>query len=346
MYYIYTCFYIAENDTPDCITFEVIIDAMAKVVKPVLVIHGGAGVIPKNAITPELEAECRDSLKSVLLAGYKKLKETDSSMEAVVESVRLLEDSPCFNAGHGSVFTTDFTNELDAGIMDGTTGKAGGVSVVTNVKNPILLAKEVMDKTNHTVLCGVGAETFAKQCGLELVDQKYFYTARRHKQILEVTKDINAIVPRLDHDVDVKTNDADEKPNDTVGAVAIDSKGRLVAACSTGGLTGKMPGRLSDSSIPGAGFYADLDVAVAGTGNGDYFLRRSTCLQVAHLVKYEKLKLADACSKVVREKMPDCSAGVIAVDKDGNFTMAYNCEGMFRGFIAEDEEPQAFIWDY
>jgi len=267
-------------------------------------------------------------------------------MEAVVESVRLLENSPCFNAGHGAVFTTDLKNELDAGIMDGTTGKAGGVSTVTNVKNPILLAKEVMDKTNHVVLCGVGAENFAKQCGLELVDQKYFYTERRYKQVLEVTKDKTAIVPQLDHDVPVKTENGGEKPSDTVGAVAVDSKGRVVGASSTGGLTGKLPGRLSDSSIPGAGFYADSNVAVSGTGNGDYFLRRSTCLQVANLMKYEKTKVDVSCDKVIRETMPDCSAGVIAVDKDGNYALSYNSEGMFRGYITEDNQPHVFIWEY
>jgi len=312
-------------------------------------------VISRESMNAEYERSCRDVLRKSLKVGYEILKGGGSSVDAVVASVMVMEDDPHFNAGKGSVFTTSYTNELDAGLMDGWTGSAGGVSTVTKVKNPVLLARRIMDITPHTVLSGPGAELFAEKQGLEMVDSKYFFTQRRLDQLERLLQISTSAIPQpqviplpqLDHNVPVSKNGTpeDEKPNDTVGAVALDMYGRLATSSSTGGMTGKMSGRLSDSSIPGAGFWADRNLAVSMTGNGDYFLRRSVSHEIASLVNHANLSADEAAKKVIFGTLKDCDAGVIVVDANGNFSMPYNSGGMFRGFIDADGNMDVRIWE-
>jgi len=324
---------------------------MGSTTRPVLVIHGGCGVIARKSMTPEYENDCREALKKSLQTGYDILKAGGSAVDAVVAAVMYMEDDPHFNAGKGSVFTTSYTHEMDAGIMDGRTGAAGGVTTLTRIKNPILLARRVMDKTPHTVLSGPGAETFAEKRGLEMVDPKYFFTENRLnqlKRLLEksssgVSSKVVPVTPQLDHDIPNST--VDEKPHDTVGAVALDLGGHLASASSTGGMTGKMPGRVSDSAIPGAGYWADGEAAFSITGNGDVFLRRAGCHEMASLVKYANMNADRAAKKVIFETLKDCHAGVVAVDAAGNFSMPYNSEGMFRGYISE-KGMDVLIWEH
>jgi beta-aspartyl-peptidase (threonine type) len=294
---------------------------------PVFVIHGGAGVIAKE-ITPEKEKAFRAELQHALEAGYAVLKGGGNSLDAVSKAIVIMEDSPLFNAGKGAVFNHDGKNELDSSIMDGATLRAGAVASVHRVKNPILLARAVMEKSSHVMLVGDGAEEFAQSIGMTLVDPKYFYTEARWQQLQEEQK--------KEQD---KSADASKAPgHGTVGAVALDKQGNLAAGTSTGGMTNKRFGRVGDSPIIGAGTYANAKCAVSATGWGEFYIRANAAHDICARVEYKGEPIAQAAKEVVMEVVPKLGGdgGVIALDAQGNFATPFNTEGMFRGWIDRD----------
>jgi beta-aspartyl-peptidase (threonine type) len=295
---------------------------------PVLVIHGGAGVIRKD-LTPEREKLVRADLESALAAGYAVLKGGGSSLDAIQKAIVVLEDSPRFNAGKGAVFTHEGTNSLDASIMDGATLRAGAVAGVQRVRNPVLLARAVMEKSRHVMLVGDGAEAFAKSVGIELVDPSYFRTEERWQQLQEALKaDANPQASTPDRAIHYGT----------VGAVALDQQGHLAAATSTGGMTDKRWGRVGDSPIIGAGTYANAHCAVSATGWGEYYIRASAAHDICARVEYLHKPIADAAKEVVLDVIPKLGGdgGVIALDAEGNFATPFNTDGMYRAWIDRD----------
>ena len=317
---------------------------MAKIA---LAVHGGAGTILRSLMTPELEAEYRGGLEDGLRAGWDMLQRGGSSLDAVEAAVVSLEDFPLFNAGRGSVFTHEGKNEMDAAIMDGHMLDAGSVAFVKNVKNPIKLARLVMEKTEHILLAGNGASEFAREMAVEFADDAYFFTEHRYEQLLKAREEG---VVQLDHRADeielleaaVGSNINPEsqirtpKPIGTVGAVACDVNGRLAAATSTGGMTNKKFGRVGDTPIIGSGNYADPVCAVSCTGHGEYFMRGVTAYDVAARMKYKDLSLEDAARETIEHLTAiQGEGGLIAVDSKGNLTLPFNCEGMYRGWVAE-----------
>lgn len=316
-----------------------------KMQKFTLVIHGGAGTILKEHMTPEKETAYNEALKQALKAGYDVLKSGGTSLDAVEVAIIIMEDSPLFNAGKGSVFTNDGKNEMDASIMDGKTLNAGAVSAVSLVKNPVKLARLVMEKSPHVMLTGKGAEEFAKEHNVEFADSSYFYTDLRWDQFLKAKDTDNT---HLDHWVG-EDNDAtpSEKKYGTVGAVALDIHGNLAAATSTGGMTNKRYGRVGDSPIIGAGTYANnVTCAVSSTGHGEYFIRGVVAYDISALMEYKGLSLKKAADKVVKDKLVKLggSGGVIGVDNKGNHVMSFNSEGMYRGFVKEDGKMEVAIY--
>ena len=317
-----------------------------------LVIHGGAGVIDKAEMTAEREAACRAVLNEALLAGHTILKTNGTSEAAVIAAIKVLEDSPHFNAGKGAVLTADGTVELDASIMEGATRKAGAVAAVKRVKNPIELARLVKDKSPHVLLTGAGAEVFALQQGVALVEQDYFITERRRQQLERVKqREREKSAPKAG----VKRSDAGEPPDvltpnerlGTVGAVALDQHGNLAAGTSTGGMVNKRFGRVGDSPIIGAGTFADnRTCAVSGTGHGEFFIRAVVAYDIAALMEYKGLSVAAAAEEVVMKKLAALggTGGVIALDRQGNFAMPFNTEGMYRGFVREDGKTTIAIY--
>ncbi|RMG42982.1 MAG: isoaspartyl peptidase/L-asparaginase [Methanobacteriota archaeon] len=305
--------------------------------KIAIVVHGGAGTIRKANMTEEMEKAYRAKLQEALQTGYEVLKNGGSSLDAVEKAIMVMEDSPLFNAGKGAVFTSAGTNELDASIMDGKTLNAGAVAAVKRVKNPIKLARLVMEKSPHVLLSGEGAETFAKEQGIELVDPKYFYTKRRWESLQRVKKREKESHKQSD----VLEKNTIPSPDDahkfgTVGVVALDKEGNLAAGTSTGGLTNKRFGRIGDSPIIGAGNYANNKTcAVSGTGHGEYFIRGVVAYDISALMEYKGMSLKEAAEHVVMKKLIDLggSGGVIALDHDGNIAMPFNTEGMYRGYI-------------
>ncbi|EJF7713223.1 isoaspartyl peptidase/L-asparaginase, partial [Providencia rettgeri] len=319
------------------------LQAIAATEMPIrLVIHGGAGTITKNTITPEQEKAYQDKLNEALKAGYNVLNKGGSSLDAVQASINVMEDSPLFNAGKGAVFTHDGKNEMDASIMDGSNLKAGAVAGVTNIKNPINAAYAVMTKSPHVMMVSKGAEQFAAEQGIEIVDPSYFRTDFRWEQ-LQKAKEKEKIV--LDHDGKTAALFVDPMLYDykygTVGAVALDKQGNLAAGTSTGGMTNKRYGRVGDSPIIGAGNYADNNtVAVSATGSGEMFIRTATAHNIAAQVKYNKASLSDASRNALDDvKAIGGSGGVIVLDKSGNYAMEFNSEGMYRGTIGDDGIP-------
>ena len=302
---------------------------------PVLVIHGGAGVIRKD-LTPEKEKLVRADLEAALAAGYAVLKNGGSSLDAVSKVIVLLEDSPRFNAGKGSVFTHDGKNEMDAAIMGGPTLRAGAIAGVHRVKNPVLLARAVMEKSPHVMMVGDGAEAFAKTVGIELVDPSYFRTEERWQQLqeaLEAEKKKQAsTLGRAIH-------------YGTVGAVALDASGRLAAATSTGGITNKLWGRVSDAPIIGAGTYANAHCAVSATGWGEFYIRATVAHDICARVEYAKMPIAEAARVVVMDVVPQLGGdgGVIALDDEGNFATPFNTDGMYRGWVDRDGKVHVAI---
>ncbi len=290
-----------------------------------IAIHGGAGVISRASMSAENERAYRVELERALDAGYDVLEKGGSSLDATVAAVRILEDSPYFNAGLGAVFNHAGINELDAAIMDGATQKAGAVAGVKHIRNPIELARMVMERTPHVLLSGEGAEEFALEQGVTLVPGSYFYTERRWKQLEEAQK--------IEKNERVASADEDIGYFGTVGAVARDKNGNLAAATSTGGMTNKRWGRIGDSPIIGAGTYADnATCAVSATGSGEYFIRAVVAHEICARVRLSGVSAAEAARDVIHGKLKDIGGdgGVIVADKDGALSLEFNTEGMFR----------------
>ncbi|MCW5958990.1 MAG: isoaspartyl peptidase/L-asparaginase [Pyrinomonadaceae bacterium] len=297
-----------------------------------LAIHGGAGTILRSEMTPELEAEYRTGLQNALQAGWNILQSDGSSLDAVEAAVVQLENFHLFNAGRGAVFTHEGKNEMDAAIMDGSSLDAGAVAFVKNVKNPIKLARLVMERTEHILLGGSGANEFAAEMKVEFEPDEYFFTDFRYEQFLKAKKEG---VVQLDHSVEGPSEKT--KPIGTVGAVACDSNGDLAAATSTGGMTNKKFGRIGDTAIIGAGTYADnASCAVSCTGHGEYFMKAATAYDVSARMKYKGLSLEHAALESVdRLTAIGGEGGLIAVDARGNLTLPFNSDGMYRGFAAD-----------
>ncbi len=289
-----------------------------------IAIHGGAGTISRSTVTVEQEQAIRAKLLEAVTTAYQVLENDGDSMDAVISAIKILEDSPHFNAGKGSVFTWEGKNEMDAALMDGASLDAGAISGVTNIANPIVLARLVMQNSKHVFLSGDGAVEFAIEQGLEKVPDKYFFTERRWQQLQDFRND-----PKL----------AAAEPQyriGTVGAVALDRKGNLVAGTSTGGTTGKRYGRIGDSPIIGSGTYANnRSVAVSATGAGEFFIRGTVAHDISALVEYKGMTVDDAAREVIFEKLAALKGdgGVIAIDRHGNISMPFNTEGMYRASI-------------
>jgi L-asparaginase / beta-aspartyl-peptidase len=303
-----------------------------------LVIHGGAGTITRKNMTPEKEKAYREKLAEALKAGYDTLKKGGTSTAAVEAAIHVLEDSPLFNAGKGSVFTNDGKNEMDAAIMEGNTLKAGSVAGVRHIKNPITGAIAVMNKSQHVMMIGDGAEKFAKKCGVELVDTSYFFDQNRWDQLQKIKATEKQ---QLDHSGDT-TGSIPPKGDykfGTVGAVALDQYGNITAGTSTGGMTNKRYGRVGDAPIIGAGTYANnATCGVSCTGHGEYFIRATVAHDVSALMEYKGLNLEEAGRYVVMDKLVKMGGegGLIALDIRGIITMPFNSEGMYRGYVKDD----------
>ena len=303
-----------------------------------LAIHGGAGTLLRGQMTPAKEQEYTAALQQALDAGYGILSKAGSALDAVEAAVRVLEDCPLFNAGRGSVFTADGTHQMDASIMEGLTRNAGAVSLITGIRNPISLARDVMEKSNHVFLAGDGAMHFAKTLGYTLEEPSYFHNDLRHKQWLDL-RDSEAF--QLDH------SDKKDSKFGTVGAVACDVHGNLAAATSTGGMTNKKWGRVGDSPMIGAGTYANnATCAISCTGSGEFFIRGVVAYDVSCLMEYRGLSLADAASEVIQNRVLQLGGdgGLIAVDAQGNIAMPFNTEGMYRGFVTSAGKTEIAIY--
>lgn len=321
------------------VCFSTIYGQSASKNRYVLAIHGGAGTILKKNMTDAMEAEYKATLKRALQTGYEALNAGKSSVEAIAVTITILEDSPLFNAGKGAVFTNEGKNELDASVMNGANLKAGAVAGVTTLKNPIHAAIAVMNHSEHVMMVGAGAEKFAKQQGLEIVDPAYFWTKARWEALQKaIARDKERA--ELDHSANqahIPAAYKDEKFG-TVGCVAIDKNRNLAAGTSTGGMTNKKFGRVGDAPIIGAGTYANnQSVAVSCTGWGEFFIRSVAAYQVSSRMIYGQQTLAEATQGVIQEigKMGG-DGGMIALDKDGHLAMPFNTEGMYRGAVAED----------
>jgi len=292
-----------------------------------LVIHGGAGAPPKQKRTPEQEAEVRAALAEALRSGHEILAGGGAALDAVETAVRALEDSPHFNAGKGAVFSNAGTNELDASIMDGATLRAGAVAGLTRIKNPVSLARLVMEKSRHVMLVGTGAETFAREQGVDFVEPSYFHTDRRWKELQEAQE--------RERTQGSDAGDLDEIHYGTVGAVALDRAGNLAAATSTGGTTNKRFGRVGDTPLIGCGTYADnRTCAVSCTGKGEFFIRAAAAHDVSALVAYKGLSLAEAAAEVIaKQRALGGEGGLIALDAAGRFAMPFDTAAMYRGHV-------------
>lgn len=316
--------------------------------KYVMVIHGGAGTILKKNMTPEKEAAYVAALTQALQAGYAQIKAGKSSLDAVEATIHVLENDPHFNAGKGAVFTHDGRNELDAAIMDGKTLMAGAVAGVTTVKNPISAARAVMEKSEHVMMMGAGADQFAKEAGLEIVDPKYFWTKERWDGLQQAIKE-DSTKAVLDHG-SKKSELLGSKNHDykfgTVGCVALDKAGNLAAGTSTGGMTNKKYGRVGDAPIIGAGTYCNNETAaVSCTGWGEFYIRNVVAKTISDLMEYKGLSVNEA-SKIVLDKVGKMGGdgGLIALDKKGNISMPFNTEGMYRGAITADGKIEVNIY--
>ncbi len=304
-----------------------------------IVIHGGAGTILKENLSDSLEKAYHDKLTEALQAGYDVLKDGGSSQDAVVAAIMIMEDLPLFNAGKGAVYTNSGTNELDASFMEGKTLNAGAVGSLTIIKNPILAARAVMEKSDHVMLSGEGANEFSKLQGLETVENSYFGTERRFKALERAKSKGGGETLLLSEDDDYK--------HGTVGAAALDKDGNLAAGTSTGGTNNKKYGRIGDSPIIGAGTYANNKTcAVSCTGHGEYFIRYTVAYDVSAMMEYKGLSLADAGYEVVNKKLVDAggTGGLIAIDSKGNIAMPFNTAGMYRGYVTDNGEIKTFIY--
>ncbi|CAO97238.1 isoaspartyl peptidase/L-asparaginase [Erwinia tasmaniensis] len=308
--------------------------------KATIAIHGGAGAIARASMNAGDEQRYRQALSLIVADAQSRLAAGQSALDVVTEAVRQLEECPLFNAGRGAVLTHQGQHELDACVMDGSTRAAGAVAGVTRVRNPVLAARAVLENSPHVLLIGEGAESFAEAQGLERVENHFFTTPQRRAQLERAIADNQM---RLDHDAGSLSPD---RKFGTVGAVARDSAGGLAAATSTGGITNKQAGRVGDSPLPGAGCYASAGVAVSCTGSGEVFMRLLAAYDVAALMEYGGLSLAQATQKVIMEKIPELggSGGLIAVDAAGNLALPFNSEGMYRAYGVAGEQPVVAIY--
>ncbi len=310
------------------------------------VIHGGAGVIRRGNLSPERERQYRAKLKEAVTAGYKALKKGKTSLDAIEAAIKIMEDSPLFNAGKGAVFTADGKNELDAAIMDGKTQNAGAVAGLHRIKNPIILARAVMEKSPHVMMIGEGAEKFAKEKQIDFVSEKYFWTQRRW----------DSLQKRIDREKERSRGKSISKADlrseafskfGTVGAVALDKDGNVAAGTSTGGMTYKKYGRVGDVPVIGAGTYANnATCAVSATGWGEFFIRLSVARDIASLMEYKGWEVQKAADYVIHNKLQNLGGdgGVIAIDKAGNIGISFNSEGMYRAYIDEKGKPVVEIY--
>jgi beta-aspartyl-peptidase (threonine type) len=306
-----------------------------------LVIHGGAGTIKKENMTPEKERAYHAKLQEALDSGYAVLERGGKSLDAVIAAIKIMEDSPLFNAGKGAVFTNEGKNELDASIMDGSNEMAGAVAGVTTVKNPITAAYAVMTKSEHVMLIGKGAEKFAAEQGLDIVDPSYFFDSTRYQQLLKL-KENEAGKEASFYDPSIG-----DKKFGTVGCVALDQYGNLAAGTSTGGMNNKKYGRVGDAPLIGAGTYAkNATCGVSATGWGEYFIRLSVAHDISAMMEYAGLSLEEAADSVVMKKVPALGGdgGIIAMDRQGNISMTFNTSGMYRGYKKKGEQGKTFIY--
>lgn len=305
----------------------------------VIAVHGGAGTVTRESISPEQEATYRAGIEAALRAGHAVLAAGGSALDAVVAAVRSLEDNPLFNAGRGSVFTSDGRVEMDAAVMDGASGRAGAVAGLTAAKNPVVVARAVMERTRHVLLGGAGADRFAADQGLEIAAPEYFFTQHRWDQ-LEAARKADRL--QLDHHAEPV-----DKKYGTVGAVALDARGHLAAATSTGGLTNKLYGRIGDTPLIGAGTFADDGTAaVSCTGTGEAFMRTVAAHELSARMRHGGATLEAAACAVVNERLPAVGGrgGLIAVDAQGRVAMPFNTEGMYRGVMRAQGVPQVWIY--
>lgn len=298
-----------------------------------LVIHGGAGVMTKEKMNEERQQEYIQVLNKALEVGEKMLGEGATSTDVVVEVIRVMEDSPLFNAGKGAVFTSEAKNELDASIMDGQTLNAGAIAGVTDIKNPITAAREVMLRSEHVFLSGKGASAFAKKQGLEMVSNKYFYTPSRYESLKQLQK---------------QERERNKRDNmGTVGCAVLDTHGNLCAGTSTGGMTNKKYGRIGDAPVIGAGTYANnTTCAVSCTGHGEYYIRLGFARDISALMEYKNQSVTEACREEIRKLTKlGGDGGVIALDAKGNVAMEFNTSGMFRGYRKSDGKKEIAIFE-
>ena len=318
-----------------------------------LVVHGGSGIITRRSLSPALESQYRAALAAALAAGHRVLADGGAALDAVVAAITVLEDDPLYNAGKGAAFTADGTHELDAAVMCGASGQAGAVAGVKTIRNPIVAARAVMEKTRHVLLVGEGAERFAADQGLALADPSYFHTDHRWDQ-LQKARIAQRVL--LDHDGAPRAEPAAAEPGEswkvddkfgTVGAVALDRRGHLAAGTSTGGLTNKLYGRVGDSPIIGAGTWAeDATCALSGTGTGEYFMRGVLAHDVAARMRYAGATLSDAADEAIASVLTARGGrgGLIGIDARGEVVMAFNTEGMYRGVVRADGVPQTAVF--
>ncbi len=300
--------------------------------KYAIVIHGGAGVMSKSRMSKEIRTEYKAKLNEALAVGEKQLKAGANATDVVVAVINIMENSPLFNAGKGAVFAHDGTNQLDASIMEGNTLNAGAVAGVSDVKNPINAAREVMYNSEHVLLSGKGASEFAKMQGLEIVSPNYFYTKSRYESLQRLLK---------------KERERTQKDNmGTVGCAVLDTHGNLAAGTSTGGMTNKKFGRIGDSPIIGAGTYANNKTcAVSCTGHGEYYIRLSFAHDISAMMEYKNLTVSEACREEINKlSQLKGTGGVIAIDAKGNIAMEFNTSGMFRGFVKSTGEKEVAIF--
>lgn len=319
-----------------------------------VVMHGGAGVIERKSMSPEMDAAYRAAMNKSLQTAAAILDKGGSSLDAVEAAIKLFEDDPLFNAGHGAVFAADGTNQLDAAMMDGSTMKAGAVADVTRTKHPISLARAVMEKSPHVMLIGAGADGFAASVGLEQVDPSYFFTERRWQSLIKQLKKEGAPLPKRPAGAPPEpvTPVAELEPPDahkygTVGVVALDRDGNIAAGTSTGGTQAKRWNRVGDTPVIGAGTYAsNQSCAVSATGTGEYFIRLTVARTICALVQYKGMSLQAAVDEVIHKELVDIhgDGGVIAIAPDGQMAWGFNTPGMYRGRLAEGGTAQVAIY--
>ena len=298
-----------------------------------MVIHGGAGTILKKDITDEMEKAYKDALNETLDIGEKILSEGGAAIDAVEKCIRFMEESPLFNAGKGSVFTHDGENEMDASIMDGSNLNAGAVGGIKNVKHPISAARAVLEKSEHVMLVGAGAEKFAAEHGIEIVDPSYFYTQRRWDALQK-------ILVNKSNETQLSEDDSFDNKHGTVGVVALDNQGNIVAGTSTGGMTNKKYDRIGDSPIIGAGTYANnATCGVSCTGHGEFFIRYAVAHELSSRLSYTGEDIQTAASAIIHDKLLPVggTGGLVALDQKGNIAMPFNTEGMYRAYIKPGE---------